>query len=658
VSLFSKFWVKFKSKKIQLQKTSKENQKKKFMSHDEKLVQKLSNNKKVPSFNQIKFISKYLNKTEKTIIRILCGILIISSCALLINLYSTNSEIKPKSGGKYTEGLVGSPQYINPLFAQANDADLDINSLVYSGLLKYTDHGLEKDLSENYEISTDQLTYTFTLRQDLYFHDGEQLNADDVVFTFERILNKQSKTPLYFNFAGSTIEKIDDYSIKFILPTAFAPFLESLTVGILPEHIWNNIQAENMTLAEYNLKPIGSGPYKFKSLLKNKDGVIKSFNLEVNKDFYNTPSYINEITFKFFENFEEAVSALNNKTVEGISFLPKEIRERIINNRNLNFNLLNLPQYTSAFFNWKKNAVLKDPKIRKILSHAINKEKIASDILNAEAQIIHSPILPGSLGYNPDITTYPYNLEHAKAELEKAFWTLEDYTLDDPAEDETSTENEDSQEETLTENEDSRDNEDEQSENQETIEPVTQITNEYPFKVRQLRDTFLEFTLTTVNQNESIQIAKELQKEWQQIGAKVNINAVDPKAIADIIQNRDYEVLLYGQILGMDPDPFPFWHSSQTSFPGLNLTSLNNTTIDKLLNDARKTSNDNDRAAKYGEFQTLLAEEIPAIFLFNPTYTYPQNKKIKGFNTSKIITPSNRFSEISSWFIKTKRSWN
>lgn len=595
---------------------------KQFHAHDKYLVQKLQTGKKLPSWPQLKLAGLLLSPTEKMTIRILIGLLIIALASFFINLYWTHSALLPKDGGSYTEALVGSPRYLNPLFAQGNDVDLDLTTLIFSGLFKFTDKGLEKDLAENYEVSSDQLNYTLRLRQNALWHDDEKLTADDVIFTFARVSNNKSKTPLYFNFQGIFVEKIDDYTVRFTLKTAFAPFLESLTVGILPEHIWKNILPENMMLAEYNLKPIGSGPYKFESFLKNKNGKIKNYQLSRNEKYYAGAPHIEKISLKFHDNFEQAAESLNNKKVDGLSYLPKEIRGRIINNRNLNFNLLQLPQYTAVFFNYDKNPILKDLTLRKILSHAVNKEKIVNEILNAEAQIIDGPILPGTLGHNADAVKFPFNAQHARDELEKLGWKLAEYKP-------------------------------EKKESDKSEKPE----ETFPYPVRQLKNRYLEFSLTAVNQPESVKIAKELQKDWQQIGAKVNLNLINTETAQSIINEREYETLLYGQILGRDPDPFPFWHSSQRTYPGLNFTSLNHPDIDKLLEDARKTLDDKERAGKYKKFQALMAESVPAIFLFNPTYTYPQNKKIKGFNIKEIILPANRFNQINEWYIKTRREW-
>jgi len=622
MSFFKNLRLKLQAKKYDAAEKVAQNRIKNLHQHDAVLVQRLAGKKTLPSVEQLQFLTKYLSPVEKLLIRICSGIALVCFLALGVNLYFNNSIQIPVVGGSYTEGLVGTVRHINPLFSQSNDADMDLTALVYSGLLKFSEKGYEPDLAESFAVSEDQKTYTFKLRQDVFWHDGEKFTADDVIFTFARINNPLTKTTLYYNFKGATIEKVDDYTVKFSLTDAFAPFVESLGIGILPAHVWEPIQPENMSLADYNLKPIGSGPFKFKSLLKSKQGAIKSLNLERNDKYYGKTAFIAGLSFKFYETVDEAIEALNNKNIEGLGYLPKELRDRIINNRNLNFHLLQMPQYTAVFFNYNQNAILKDVQIRKLLAHSVNKEKIVNEILNAEAQIIDSCVLPGTLGYNPDIAKYPYNIEYVKTELEKAGWSLNDYKKDAPTGNTTT---------------------------------PTPAEENYLYQVRKANNKYLEFSITTVEHPAYIEIAKELIKEWQLIGAKVNLVLVKSDQIQEIIKTRNYETLLYSQILGLDPDPYPFWHSTQKAFPGLNLTSFSDPKIDQLLEQSRKTTNAEERAQKYKDFQKLLAENTPAIFLYNPTYTYPQSKKIKNFNTSKITIPANRFSGVTDWYINTSR---
>ncbi|OGF48569.1 hypothetical protein A2533_03895 [Candidatus Falkowbacteria bacterium RIFOXYD2_FULL_35_9] len=596
---------------------------KKLLEHnqtDQKLVASLSN-KKIPTFKQVKYLGKLLTVREKLAIKIFTTFVIVGVIFIGINSYLNLSNVAPAKGGKYTEALVGSPQFINPILAQTNDVDLDLSSILFNGLMQYTPGlGLVEDLAESYSISEDQKVYTFVLRKDVYWHDGQLFTADDVIFTFSRINDPNAKSPLYFNFKGTTVEKIDDFTIRFILTEPFAPFLENLTVGIIPAHVWKNIPVQNSHLSDLNLKPIGTGPYQFASLTKdNKTGEIKSYTLERNNGYFDGPANIDKIIFKFYPNFDLAIEALNNKNVQAMSFLPKEKQDRIINDRSLNYQYLNLPQYTAIFFNQKENTLLKNQTLRKILAHGIDKDKLVSDVLNSEAQKIEGTILRGQLGYTDDYPKYPFDIEYAKGELEKLDWKLATYEV-------------------------------------EAKEGET--TETYPFQVRKKNSTYLELGLTTVNLPENVDIAKAIQKTWQLLGVKTNIKLVEPDNIAETLKNRDYEILLYGAIIGYDPDPFAFWHSSQAQQPGLNLSQFTNNNADKLLSDARKTTNIEEREKDYIAFQKIIAEEVPAVFLYNPTYTYPQTNKILGFENHTIVIPANRLANIEKWYIKTDRKFN
>jgi len=170
------------------------------------------------------------------------------------------------------------------------------------------------------------------------------------------------------------------------------------------------------------------------------------------------------------------------------------------------------------------------------------------------------------------------------------------------------------------------------------------------------KDLQFKIKLTTVDQEEFVKIANLIKEDWNSIGAEVTIEAVPKENIdKDIISPRNYEALLYGEIIGYDVDPFAFWHSSQREAPGVNIANYANRKVDQLLEDARKTADPNIRTQKYKEFQQYLYDDLPAIFLYNPTYTYPIYKKIKGFELQKIVLPSDRFINIANWYIKTQK---
>ncbi|MEK7167160.1 MAG: ABC transporter substrate-binding protein [Patescibacteria group bacterium] len=587
--------------------------------------------RQLPNFKQLKYLSRFLNKKEKWIIKGLSVLIIFCLLFLFGKLYFSQTIEIPNDGGEYIEGLAGAPQYVNPILAPMNDVDLDISQLIFSGLLKYNEkQELIPDLAEKYEISKDQKTYTFFLRKNILWHDKKKFNADDVLFTIHSIQNPEFKSPLLKNFEGVKIEKVNDYTVKFILKKPFTPFLSSLFVGIIPAHLWNDIVANQANLAIYNLKPIGTGPFQFYSLTKDQRGLIQSYTLKKNPFYYDKKSHLNKIIFKFYPDFKKAISDLKIKKIDGLNYLPKDFLSKELNKtisqKDFIFHSLYLPQYMAIFFNQQKNPLLKEKYIREALALSLDRQKIIDEALDQGGEIINTPIFKNQIGYNSQIQKYGFDLEKAKQILDKAGWKLE-----------------------------------EEKNKQENINKKIEIkkadeniTNFFLYK----KNKALKIILTTVNQSENIKVTQIIQKSWQNIGIKVDLQIIDPSNIQkEIIESRNYEALFYGNNVGFDSDPYPFWHSSQINYPGLNLSLYSNKEADKLLEEARKNNDLEQRKLKYLKFQNILIEDSPIIFLYNPTHAFIVNQKIKGIDIQRIINPSDRFIGIENWYLKTKRKF-
>jgi len=347
---------------------------------DRLLVVSLNRSRKITP-KQLKYLSKFLSAREKKQVKILLVVIIISGLFLLIQGLLSLTYIKPDVGGEYVEGVVGSPLFINPILASSNSVDSDLSRLIFSSLVQYDKEGkLVPDLAENYEVSDDHLIYTFHLRQNVKWHDGETFNADDVIFTVASIQDVQFKSPLNRKFQGVKAEKVDDYTVKFILKEPYASFLNLLTFGILPEHLWYNIPPANADLNELNKKPIGTGPWKFDNLKKDKSGVIKSYTLSTFDKYYGKKPYLSKLTFKFYGDNLSAIEALKNQNVDGIGFLPLEYKDELKKHKNIVLHQLRQPQYAAIFFNQSKNTLLQVDYIRKALALALDKNKIISSI--------------------------------------------------------------------------------------------------------------------------------------------------------------------------------------------------------------------------------------------------------------------------------------
>jgi len=588
-----------KEKKITLNQVSYDEKK----ELDKKLVFSLAK-KRLPAVNQWKYLKNSLSPKERFIINTSLTVLVICLLFLGLRFIQRHVYFLPEDGGKYVEAMVGTPKYVNPILCQTNDVDHDLVKLIFSSLIQYDNKGqLTLDLAERYEISEDQKTYTIYLKKNIKWHDGENLNANDILFTIETIQEPEFSSPLYYNLKGITSEKVDDYTLKLTLKEPFSPFLSILTFGILPQHLYMDILPENFSLLEYNLKPVGSGPFKFKALTRDSLGNIKSYTLEKNEEYYSDKPYLDNLIFRFYSDMETAVEALKNKNVEGISYISKEYEEKLPAKININYYHLPLPQYTAVFFNTKNN-ILKNKEVRQALALASDREKILAEILKGKGEIIDGPILKGYLGYHPEIKKYNLNVTEAEKILEDAGWKK----------------------------------------------------NEAGKRFKNNEE--LKFTLTTIDQTDYTEAAAILKESWEKIGFTVELNIVENERIQkEVIKPRNYDALLYGEIIGYDPDPYPFWHSSQERDPGLNLSIYFNKQIDKVLEQARVTNDINERTLKYVEFQNLLADELPAIFLYTPYYTYGLSKKVKGFGSERIVSPQDRFSSLKSWYIKTRWAW-
>lgn len=552
---------------------------------DKKLVYTLSP-RKIPNSGQLKHLKKFLNPKENLIIKICSLVIVINLVYLGISFLNKHLQYSPVAGGDYIEGVVGYPKTINPLYAVNRDIDSDLSRLVYSSLFKYDQNGiLINDLVENVTINNNQ-EYIIKIKENAKWQDGSRVTVDDVIFTIDAIKNSEYRSPLRTSLSSVAAERVDDWTIKLSLSSAYAPFLEVLTFGILPKNIWENISPGSAALSELNLKPVGSGPYEFKSLVKNKDGDLKEYNLVVNNDYYATKPYIKNIKFKFFINYAEAIKSLNDNQIDGLGYLPFAERKELLAKDSLSLNELVRPQIISLFFNYNKDKALADKVVRISLAQALDKDQIIKDVFDGIYQRADGPILKNNSVYNNQIKKYDYlPLEASK----------------------------------------------------------------------NIKNKLASTTLTVIDSGTNVSVAEKIKSYWEQIGVIVELKVVPGERAAEIIKNRDFEILLYGESVGGDPDVYAFWHSSQVGGKGLNLAGYNNAEVDKLLMEARATTNNEDRKLKYQKFQEIISEDIPTIFLYSPTYTYVQIKKIKGFDGTMIIEPADRFASIFNWHLKTNK---
>lgn len=655
-------------------------------------------NTKRPSKKQWGQLFKILNRKEKLAFSLFFLLAIGSLSFLGANFYFENTDIRPASGGSYTEGLVGAPRFINPLYSPPSDTDRDIANLVYAGLVKYGEEGkLSADLAESYEIFEKGRVYEFTLKENLLWSDGEPLTAEDIIFTIESVQNPSLKSPVRANWLGVTAEKISDLKIVFKLKNPSSVFLENCTLGILPKHIWKDIPKENFPLSVHNLNPVGAGPYRIKGINQDSKGDIISLDLEPNPHYSGSQPNIDRIIFNFFQTEEELAEAASSGKIDGFHISFSENKKEF--EKKYSLYSLSVPRYFALFFNPENSEALSEKSVRESLAFGTDKEKLVKEVLSGNGSIANSPVIPEIYGFEKPSTTRLYNPEKAKELLREAGFSEEEngirskFVKKEPAfqfqsnlqKGSKGTEVKKLQECLAKDPEIYPGGKITGYFGSETEKAVISFQEKYsqevlvPYglnsgtgkvykstrsKLNELcaspseKTISLSFNLKTVNQPSLEKIAEAIKEQWKPLGININIETIDISSLEkDVIKPRDFEILLFGEVLGAIPDPYPFWHSSQIKDPGLNLSQYKNEKADQLLKENRQALEEEKRKEYLEEFQNIVIEDLPAIFLYNPGYLYFVSSKIKGIEKEIIVDSSQRFSGIENWYIKTKRVW-
>lgn len=525
----------------------------------------------------------------------------------------------PAKGGQLREGVVGLPHMINPVLA-ITDVDRDISSLIYSGLMRYKDNEIVTDLAESYKISNDGLTYNFTLRSDAIFHDGTTITAEDVAYTIQKIQNVVLKSPRRADWNNITVNVISPKEIQFVLKQPYTPFITNTTIGIIPKHIWSKLDDDQFVFSQFNIEPIGSGPYKIKSIIRDSSGIPEKYELTTFNKYYNKIAFLDSITFTFFPDIEGAISALEKGVIDSLASIPSNQINRLIGKcgeledceveSKYSITSSPLPRIFGVFFNQNNNPILTDKNVRQALSIAVDRTKIINSVLNGYGEAIDGPLPEKSIE-----KPIKQDLALAKTILEKGGW----------------------------------------------VKNTT--TGIYEKKGPKNTIQILSIDLATSDTPDLKQTAEIIKEAWTSIGVKVDIKIFESAELyQNIIRPRKYDALLFGQLIGKDRDIYAFWHSSQRNSPGLNVSMYVNSKADDILETIRTTDDEEIRKKKYEELNKIIQTDIPAIFLYSPKFIYILPKQLKNnsngnFSLSNITIPSDRWNSINNWYIKTEKVW-
>lgn len=521
------------------------------------------------------------------------------------NLSAYYQELRPAAGGIYNEGTVGTFTNANPIYATGL-TDLAVSRLVFSGLFKYdNNNSLVGDLAEKYDLNATQTRYTIYLKKNIKWHDGEKLTADDVAFTYKTIQNSEAQSPFYTTWQGITVTKHDEYTLHFDLPNSLGAFPHSLTNGILPQHILQKIPPSQLRSASFNTAPVGTGPFMWRFVNvsgSTVDSRQQHISLSAYKDYWQGQPKLDSFSIITFANQERLIEAFKKKQLNAISGL-NTVPEELAGGKNVDVHPTPITGAVMAFFN-NSRPPLGSPNIRKALVSSVDTSKVVS-LLSYPVLKINSPLLPIHIGYDPGAVQLAYDPAAAAKLLEQEGWQK---TADGP-----------------------------------------RVKDGQPLKL----------TLRSQDTPEYIKVSKFLQGEWAKAGINVAVHYHSNEDLQrTFIAGHDYDILLYGISIGVDPDVFAYWHSSQASISSagrLNLSEYKSTTADQSLEAARTRSDPALRIPKYKSFLNAWRQDAPALALYQPNFIYVTNGPVFNYSRKSYNSGADRFYNVHEWMVRQER---
>ena len=518
------------------------------------------------------------------------------------------------------------PTLVNPVLA-TTDADKDLTSLVYSGLMRrQPDGSFIPDIAESYTISPDGLIYTFIIKKNIKFHDGSPLTADDIIFTIEKIKDPLIKSPRT-GWGQVTTTKKDNYTVVFTLNKPYISFMDNTTIGILPSHIWKDVTDKEFNISSFNIKAVGTGPYKINSVLKNKDGIPQQYNLKKFSGFILGNPNIKKLTIKSFSNEKDLIRELLSGSINQAGNINPKNTENF-NNLNFTIHTTTLPRIFGIFYNSTNNKIFADQNVLKAINYALNKQEIIDKVLYGYGTVTESPI-PQTI-FKDHNKVESFNIDMANKLLDKSGWKPGSDGIREKGGTSTIIKT--------------------KKIGKKTVNETIKVNNGPLLK--------LEFSLTTGDTPELRNVTQIIKTQLETIGIKVNIAKVyEMGSLNQIIKNREYEALFFGQIINHESDLFSFWHSSQRKDPGLNISMYNSIKIDKILDDAQKTISQEDRNNKYKNFVEEFNKDLPALLIYSPKYLYITSKELNNIDINTLINPTDRFASIYKWYANKDHVW-
>lgn len=505
-------------------------------------------------------------------------------------IFRENTISAPIAGGEYFEGMIGQPTFINPVLGEAGEADRTLSRLIFDDILS---------LAESRKISDDGKVFNIRLKEDAKWHDGDPITSDDVIFSIRAIQNPDSRSALFSAWRGVEAQRISEREIKLTLSSPYAFFENTLqNLRPIPKHIFGVVPAANLRLSNYNLEPIGNGPFRFEFFEKKRDGFIVEYRLVRNENYFGEKPYLGKFTFRFFPDEKELADAFNAGALDGAWGLAYRDLEKIkISHRLFK---LKMPRYYAVFFNPFAREDLKSGNVRRALAAAVDRTAIVEKVFGGNAAPVYGPFSNFF-----ESGAVEEDGVGAADSLEKDGWRL----------------------------------------------------NAEGIREKKAKKDFLklEFNLAIPQAPFLLEAAELIKEEWAKIGVKANLLAMPPQEINEAIKTRNYEMIFFGNILGESPDIYSFWHSAERFYPGLNLALYENRAVDALIESVRRNLNPAERERGLKTLQSLIAGDAPAAFLFSPDYFYVVKNKPAVEIPEAVSFSDERLENVNKWHLKTAK---
>lgn len=520
--------------------------------------------------------------------------------ASLRGLYQT---LEPVPGGHFSEGIVGSFTTASPLYA-VTDVDASVSRLIFASLLTYDDSNrLTGDLADNWNVDDTGKLYTVHLRPGLTWQDGAPLTASDVAFTYHTIQNPDAGSPLFTSWQGVTVTAVDPATITFKLPNALAAFPYSLTNGIVPEHILGKLNPVDLRTAGFNTNdPVGAGPFRWSSI--GVSGAADTTEAQITllpfAQYWAGMPKLASFSIYAYADSKVLIQDYTDQAITAVMGLD-HIPSQIVQDPSSHIYSLPMTAGVLVFFQTSR-PILSDVAVRQALALATDRAAIIQ-ALGYTTPVLNEPLLRGQLGYDPVYAQVTGQLKQAQDKLTSDGWVAG------------------------------------------------------PSGVRTKNGQKLSFTLTALNTPENRSVTKLLQKQWAAAGVDLRLslqNLTDFQGSGNL-QSHTYDALLDGISIGVDPDVFTYWDSSQSDprSTDLNFSVYKSTAADLALEAGRTRLDPALRVLKYKSFLQAWQQDTPAIALYQPRLLYISHDVIYGLPQTAINTDDDRFRAVQNWTIDT-----